>query len=360
MIIKKYHTYIIKVFYNNLAIVSLVFLSLSFLLNIFEEIKFFEYIEISIALPIGLTLLNIPTLFFELLPFVFLIAAKFFFIYLYDKNELNILKNNGINNIKLIVILSTITLITGLLVIFIYYTVSSNLKNTYLNLKNKYSSENEYLAVVNENGLWLKEDLGNRTNIINAKTFKDNFIKNITITHLDENYNTIETIISDKADIKSKDWKLETVKIYNPLDSNIEHNQFIYASAFNGEIISNLFSNLNSLNLYQLHNQVKNYNSLGYSTTDVRVHLNKIYSLPLYLVLMTIIGSLIMLKFQFIKSKFFMLILGVFASVIIYYLNYFSRLFGSNETLPAELSIWLPHVILVLISFLGLIKINEK
>ena len=360
MIIKKYHTYIIKVFYNNLAVISLVFLSLSFLLNIFEEIKFFEYIEVSIGLPISLTLLNMPTLFFELLPFVFLLTSKFFFIYLYEKNELNILKNNGINNIKLIIILSTITFITGLFVIFFYYTGSSNLKNTYLNLKNKYSNENEYLAVVNENGLWLKEDLGNFTNVINAKTFKDNYIKNVTITNLDKNYNTIETIISEKADIRSKEWQLEKVKIYNPKETNTEYTKFKYNSSFNGEIISNLFSNLNSLNLLQLHNQIKNYNSLGYSTTDVKVHLNKIYSLPLYLVLMTIIGSIIMLKFKFIKSKFFMLILGVFASVIIYYLNYFSMLFGSNETLPAELSIWLPHVILVLISFLGLIKINEK
>ena len=91
-------------------------------------------------------------------------------------------------------ILSLTTFVAGLLAIFFYYTISSNLKNTYLNLKNKYSSENEYLAVVNENGLWLKEDLVNYIHIINAKTFKDNNLKNITITQLDKDYNTIETI----------------------------------------------------------------------------------------------------------------------------------------------------------------------
>ena len=135
---------------------------------------------------------------------------------------------------------------------------------------------------------------------------------------------------------------------------------FNYYSSLDGEIISNLFSNLNSLNLFQLHNQIKNYNRLGYSSTDAKVHLNKIYSLPINLVLMTIIGSMLMLKFKFIKSRFFMLVIGVFFSVIIYYINYFSTLFGTNETVPAELSIWLPMVILVLVCFLGLIKINEK
>jgi len=67
-----------------------------------------------------------------------------------------------------------------------------------------------------------------------------------------------------------------------------------------------------------------------------------------------------MLKFNFIRTKFFILIIGVFLSVIVYYINYFSKLFGSNETLPVELSIWLPQLILVLVCFLGLIKINEE
>ena len=360
MILKKYHSYIVKVFLNNLIIVSVVFLCLSFFLNIFEEIKFFEYIKVSIVIPIVLTLLNIPTVFFELLPFVFLLSAMFFFIYLYDKNELNILKNNGINNFKIITILSLTTFLAGLVIILFYYTVSSNLKNTYLNLKNKYSSKNEYLAVVNENGLWLKEDLGNFINIINAKSFKDNKIQNITVTHLDKNYNTIETIISDKANILSNQWTMENVKIYNPLEIEKEYDEYKYYSSFNSEIISNLFSNLNSLNILQLHNQIKNYNSLGYSATDVKIHLNKIYSLPIYIVLMAIIGCLVMLKFHFIRTKFFILIIGVFLSVIVYYINYFSKLFGSNETLPVELSIWLPQVILVLVCFLGLIKINEQ
>ena len=213
------------------------------------------------------------------------------------------------------------------------------------------------MAVVNENGLWLKEDLGNFINIINAITFKDNEIQNITVTHLDKNYNTIETIIADKANILSNQWSMENVKIYNPLEIDKEYDEYKYNSSFNSEIISNLFSNLNSLNIFQLHNQFKNYISLGYSATDVKIHLNKIYSLPLYIVLMTIIGCLVMLKFNFIRTKFFILIIGVFLSVIVYYINYFSKLFGSNETLPVELSIWLPQLILVLVCFLIMVHI---
>jgi lipopolysaccharide export system permease protein len=74
---------------------------------------------------------------------------------------------------------------------------------------------------------------------------------------------------------------------------------------------------------------------------------------------MTLLGFLIMLKFTFIKTKFFTVVIGVIVSVIVYYINYFSSIFGANETLPIGLSIWLPHLILLLICTIVLVRINE-
>ena len=130
--------------------------------------------------PIFLTFLNSPSILFELFPFIFLISVKFFYITLNEKNELNIFKNHGINNLKILALLSASALLCGAFILLVFYTLSSN-KNHYLNLKNKFSSENEYLAVVNENGLWIKEDEW-ILNIIHAKKFYKNTIENITIT----------------------------------------------------------------------------------------------------------------------------------------------------------------------------------
>ena len=133
-----------------------------------------------------------------------------------------------------------------------------------------------------------------------------------------------------------------------------------YLSTFNGKIISNLYSNLNSLNIFQLNKLKENYQSIGYSATEVKLHLNKIYSLPLYLTLTTIIGALLMFKLNYIKSKFFLIVVGVLVSVVFYYINYFSILFGKNETLPVAVSIWLPNVIIFLICAFVSIRLNEN
>ena len=71
MIFKNYEKYLAKLFLKNIFIISLVFIFLSFFLNIFEEIKYFENKESEIYFPIFLTILNIPSIIFEILPLFF-------------------------------------------------------------------------------------------------------------------------------------------------------------------------------------------------------------------------------------------------------------------------------------------------
>ena len=151
-----------------------------------------------------------------------------------------------------------------------------------------------------------------------------------------------------------------SLKIYSSEKSTKFLNKYLYDSSFNEKIISNLYSNLNSLNIYQLIKLEENYESIGYSATEVKLHLNKIFSLPFYLALTAVIGSLLMFKFNFIKSKFFLIVIGVLVSVVFYYINYFSILFGQNETLPVLISVWLPQVIMFLICAFGLTRLNEN
>ena len=244
----------------------------------------------------------------------------------------------------------------------LYYSFSANLKSLYLNIKYKYSNTSDHLAVVNEDGLWIKEKGADNEKIfiINAKNYKINSLERLEITELNNNYKLLSTIVSEKADIKKKTWTLSNVKIYSQDKKTKVLDSYLYSSSFNEKIISNLYSNLNSLNILQLIKLKDNYKSIGYSATEVSIHLNKIYSLPIYLTLTTIIGALLMFKLTFIKSKFFLVVVGVLVSVVFYYVNYFSVLFGKNETLPVEVAVWLPQLLIFLICTLGLTKLNEN
>ena len=82
--------------------------------------------------------------------------------------------------------------------------------------------------------------------------------------------------------------------------------------------------------------------------------------MPMFYILMTILGFIIINKLKRIKSKFSIISIGIFISVIIYYLNYFSSLLGNNGVLPIYLSVWIPLLIMFLICNIGLLRINEN
>ncbi len=361
MILKKYHNYLAGLFLKNIFIILIVFIFLSFFLNIFEELKYFENKESNMYYPILLTILNIPSIVFEILPFIFLLGVMFFFINLFEKDEIDLLRNHGINNFKITFLITMVSLLMGIILIVVYYSFSANLKSLYLSMKYKYSNDGDHLAVVNEAGLWIKEKgVDNKIFIINATNYRKNSLGNLNITELDQNYKPNRTIISSEANIYEKSWLLKNVKIYSSDKKTQLFSKYKYQSSFDGEIISNLYSNLSSLNILQLIELQKNYETIGYSATEVKLHLNKILSLPFYLTLTSIIGALLMFKFNFIKSRFFLIVIGVLVSVIFYYINYFSILFGKNETLPILISVWMPQVIMFLVCTIGLMRLNEN
>ena len=358
--IKVYQTYILKSYSKVFSFVFLSFFALIIILNIFEEISFFKDTSSSLLTPFILTFLNAPSVVYETFPFIFFISIQFFFIKLLDKEELDIFKKISLTNFKLISLLSFFSFILSILIIIVFYNLSSNLKFIYLDIKNKYSKDNKYLAIVTENGLWIKDEINNKINIINADKIENQILKSVTINIFSKDYENLENILADEINIKNKEWKIIKGN-FSKNNENMEVKEnVIFKSNFNSEIINTLFSDLTSLNFVELRALKNDYRKIGYSLTNINIHYQKLFSYPFYLTIMTLFGSIVMLNIKRNKSKIFHIILGTLFSVFIYYINYFSSLLGQNEKLPEVLSIWLPLIIISLLCTIGLVNINEK
>ena len=208
----------------------------------------------------------------------------------------------------------------GIFMIVIYYNVASKLKFIYTDIKNNFSNDNKYLAVVNDSGLWLKDETDDSILIIKSKSINNNFLIDVIINEFDFNFQLIKTIQANKIDIDNKKWI-----IYNPIitKNNISQKELIemnYKTNFDDNKIKTLFSNFSTLNLFELFNLQKDYKSLGYSSDEIKIHLLKLFSIPYFYGLMTILSSVIMINIKNNKSIFFNII---FVLSLIYHLSYF-------------------------------------
>ena len=360
MKLKTYKLYILKTYLYYFIIISFIFFTLSFFLNILEEIIFLEKFDVNVFYPFLLTFLNTPSILFEIFPFIFLITSQLFFIHLQETEELNLLKISGINNFSLLRTVIFISLILGIFITIFFYTISANLKYNYLTIKNKFTNDNKYLAAINDNGLWIKDEFENNRYVINADEFTNKVLKNVTINQLDEEFNLISVIISEEANIEDNEWKLKNVKIFFSDGKKEKLEKLKVNTNFNREKLNSIFSNLTSLNIMQLINLTDDYKKLGLADIEIKSHLYKLYLFPIFASIMSIIGSILMLNFKFKKSKFYNLSIGILFSVVIYYINYFFNLLGITEKTSLMLSIITPMIVLILFCFIFIIRINEK
>ena len=356
---KVYIKFFTILFLKSFFYVMAIMLSLVFILNLLSELEFFKNIEVSSYFPLFLSLLNSPSMIFEMFPFIFFITAQLFFIKLFDNNEIETLKYSGLKNTKILMFLGIISFISGVLAVLIFYNFSSNLKNVYMSLKSPHTSDGKYLAVVTKNGLWIKDLIDKKTLIVNSSKIDKNYLIDNFITEFDNNFKVLRNIRSNKIDITNKKWIIHDAIIYEKNKKNISGTLMINTH-FNYETIQSLYSNLSSLSIFELYELRQNYKSLGYSITEVNLQMLKLASYPIYFFLMTLFSSLLMFRIKYQYNNALKISVGLFLTVIIYYLNNFFVVLGSTERIPLIISVFFPLLLLTIINSFMLEKVNER
>ena len=223
MFINIYKYYLLKKFLKKILSISGVFLILVMIINLIEEANFLQNSQTSFFTPILLTVLNGPSLLYEMFPFIFLLSTQFFFIEIYENREIYTLKQFGMDNFSMLRFLSLSSFILGFIVILLFYNFSSILKNEYLKIKNEFAGDKKYLAVITKNGIWIKDILDNGTIIINSDKMDNEYLINASITKFDNSFNIQQNIIAKKINIKTNNWIL-----YNTIVTDINQTTTIF------------------------------------------------------------------------------------------------------------------------------------
>ncbi len=360
MIFKTYQKYLIKEFLFLILKVSFVFFVLGFIMGVLEELKFFSDLDIEYYFPIFLVLLNLPSLIYQIFPFIILISVIFLFLNLNDKGELISFKNNGLENFEIIKLLSLVSFLIGIFAVIVFYNFAALLKFNYLDIKKNYTKDAKYLASITENGIWIKDEIDNDILFINAKKIELNNLVDVEVIRLDKNFEYKNTLSSRKINIENNIWTTDNAVIINNDNFKETIEKLQLKTNFNYEKISNLYSDLSSITIWGLIKLKDDYKSVNYSTIEIDYQFQKILSYPIYLIIMCLLSTVLMMNLRPQTNKVYLMAFGIFISVMIYYINHFFGVIGKSETIPLTVSIWIPLLILMIISSIGLVRINEK
>ena len=99
-------------------------------------------------------------------PFVVLLSGIWFFFKIKKNDEIIALKITGLSNISIILIPSILSIFLGIIFITTINPVTSVLVKKYESIKGAYEKDQDYLASVTVNGIWIKEKRLGVNNII--------------------------------------------------------------------------------------------------------------------------------------------------------------------------------------------------
>tara|TARA_B100000575_G_scaffold247177_1_gene212520 strand:+ start:1140 stop:2213 length:1074 start_codon:yes stop_codon:yes gene_type:complete len=354
-----YTRFLVRTYLLSFLNVFFIFFCLIYILNLLTELEFFKQTSVKAYFPLYLSLINTPMFVFEMFPFIFLISTQFFFNSLFNDDEMNIFKYSGLKNTKIFSILIVTTFFVGILIVSIFYNLSSNLKNLYLGLKSNYTDDKKYLAVITNNGLWIKDVYNENILMINASSFNNNELLNTYISEFDKNFQIIRNIKSQKINITNKEWVVKDAEIFIQNNKEVVKNLRLKTN-FDYELIQNLFSNMTSLSFIELIRMRSNYKKLNYSLTEIDLQLLKLITFPIYFILMFIFSAIIMMNTKTFKNKSLKITIGLFFSVIIYYINNFFYVLGTSEKINVISSVIIPLIILIIINTIFIRNINAK
>jgi len=355
--------YLTKNYLKTILVVSFGFACLSIILNLFEEQNFFkDHSYSNIFLPLLMSLLKTPEILYTLFPFVILVSSIFVFLQLMRTNEIIPIKTAGKSNLNIVFIFSIVTFLIGILLVVGATPVTSILTEKYLEIKSSYTKNNDYLAAITNNGIWIKEKKEKSSSLIRAKQLKNDKLIHVSLYQFDEKNNLIARIESENANIKTKKWRLNNVIIYRADDNNsVEKiDKAVYQSAYDARSIKNIYANVNTVSFWKIQDVIKLYKKRGYSTAEYEELFQKSLAFPFFLLSMVFLAAVGIFSTGYKGNFFYYIAFSIFSCVFVYYFNDFSKALGQTGKLPIGVSVWMPILVIFIFSSIGLIRVQQK
>ena len=354
--------YIAKEFLKIVINMTFIFFSLGYIVNLFEEINFFKDYDVGIDVPLTLSMLFVPTLLHKMFPFIILFSGIWFFLKIKKTDEIIAMKVAGMSNLSVIFIPSILSLILGIFFITVINPITSTMIKKYESVKSVYEKEQDYLAAITSNGIWIKEKKFRKNFIIRSSHLNNKNLMNLTIYEFDNDSNFVKRIEAKSANISTTNWKLGDAKIINNTGEIISENisNLTYQSIYDIKKIKSLYSNLDTVSFWSLEKEIKLLKDRGYSTREMRTKLQRSFAFPFFLLAMVLLSGVFTLGIRSKESNLTYVFITIITCVLIYFFTDFSAALGKTEKLSVEIAVWMPIIIIFIFSAAGIIYANQK
>ncbi len=303
----------------------------------------------------GLTLLRVPTVTEQILPFATLGGAMFAFVGLTRKLELVVARAAGVSVWQFLTPPVLIVLLIGVLSVAVYNPMAALMKQRADTIElGLFGHAGPSTA---DSSLWIRQRSANGQSILRAEQSSDRGrnLGSVSAFVFDLENRFVERVDAARARLEAGQWVLENARVTTPGVEPRSVDQYVLPTYLSADQVSQSFVTADAVPFWTLPDVSRRTEAAGLDATAYRLKYQVLLARPLLLVAMVLIAASFSLRFFRMGGVARMVSGGVAAGFVLYVVTKLVTDLGGAGILSAPLAAWAPALVGSLLGVLVLL-----
>ncbi|HMM14633.1 MAG TPA: LPS export ABC transporter permease LptG [Parvibaculum sp.] len=309
----------------------------------------------------SMALLELPTIGADTLPFAVLFGGMASFLRLTRNQELVVARAAGISAWQFLAPALSVAFAIGIFLVTVYNPVASTMSARYSQLEAKFLRGQTSLLAVSSNGLWLRQADPNGQSVVHALRISERGLRleDVIILLYSRGDRFIGRIDAQGASLESGYWDIKDAWVTMADDQPRYFERYRQPTTLTITQVQESFADPDTISFWDLPHFIEMAEDAGFSALRYRLHLYDILSTPFLLCTMVLVGAIFSLRASRLGGLVQLVLGGVFAGFLLYFLSDLSLALGTTGVMPPFLAAWAPAIVAALLGLTVLFHLED-
>ena len=360
------HLYFARRFLFSFLMVSAGFVTILMLVDLIDQIRGFEGLNVSFGQMMQIVLLNVPTALSEILPLIMILATVALFVSLARSSELVVTRAAGRSGLRALVAPIAVAALIGVIAVTMLNPIVAATSAQSERLSELYRTGDTSALSISEEGLWLRQGSPRGQTVIHAERYsaEGGILYNVTFLAYEREGGPVRRIEAGSARLIDGAWSMRVAKVWtlraglNPEATAATHETLQLPSTLTQERIRDSLSNPYGISIWDLPATIGQLEQAGFSTKRHQVWLQSEIARPLFLMAMVLVAAAFTMRHTRSGGTGLAVLVSVLLGFGLHFVRNFAQVLGENGQLPVLLASWAPPLAALLLAF-GLLLHTE-
>jgi lipopolysaccharide export system permease protein len=317
--------------------------------------------NVGLTVVIEMAFLKLPFLSQEVMPFTVLFAAMATFWRLTRSNEVVVTRAAGVSVWQFLLPVVAVAVLAGVFTVTIMNPLSSVLLARFEQLESRYVKNQTSFLTVSESGLWLRQADPDGQSVIHAqRVSKDSTaLKDVIIFRLGDDDSFEGRIDARRATLQDGYWLIRDAWLSNPGKVSVFQERMELPTDLTMEKIQESFAPPETISFWSLPSFIQLLERSGFSAQRHKLQLHRLLAMPLLYAAMVLVAATFSLRPQRRGKVVALILTGVGAGFLLYFLSNFVFALGLSAKIPVILAGWTPAGVSMMLGIAMLLHLED-